>query len=48
MIHAVNDKLEKYGYLQKYGEFIATAEDDKILKVMFDLEQMLGSEIVWV
>jgi len=45
---AVNDKLEKYGYLQKYGEFIATAEDDKVLKVMFDLEQMLGKEIVWV
>ena len=48
MIQAVNDKFEKYGYLEKYGEFIATAEDDKILKVMFDLEQMLGSEIVWV
>ena len=48
MIQAVNDKFEKYGYLKKYGEFIATAEDDKILKVMFDLEQMLGSEIVWV
>lgn len=48
MIKAVNDKFEKYGYLEKYGEFIATAEDDKILKIMFDLEQMLGSEIVWV
>ena len=48
MVQAVNDKFEKYGYLKKYGEFIATAEDDKILKVMFDLEQMLGSEIVWV
>ena len=48
MIQAVNDKFEKYGYLQKYGEFIATAEDDKVLKVMLDLEQMLGSEIVWV
>lgn len=48
MIQKVNDKFEKYGFLQKYGEFIATAEDDKILKVMFDLEQMIGSEIVWV
>jgi hypothetical protein len=48
MVQAVNDKFEKYGFLEKYGEFIATAEDDKILKVMFDLEQMLGKEIVWV
>lgn len=48
IIQAVNDKLEKYGYLQKYGEFVATAEDDKILKVMFDLEQILGNEIIWV
>ena len=48
MVQDVNDKFEKYGYLQKYGEFIGTAEDDKILKVMFDLEQMLGSEVVWV
>lgn len=44
----VNDKIFKYGFGQKYGEFIATAEDDKILKVMFDLEQMLGKEIIWV
>ena len=48
LIQKVNDKFEKYGFLQKYGDFIATAEDDKILKVMFDLEQMLGKEIVWV
>lgn len=48
IIQAVNDKFEKYGYLKKYGEFIATAEDDKILKVMFDLEQLLGKEIIWV
>ena len=48
LIQKVNDKFEKYGFLEKYGEFIATAEDDKILKVMFDLEQMLGSEVVWV
>lgn len=48
LIQKVNDKFEKYGFLEKYGEFIATAKDDKILKVMFDLEQMIGSEIVWV
>tara|TARA_R110002072_G_C7938826_1_gene532309 strand:+ start:293 stop:1156 length:864 start_codon:yes stop_codon:yes gene_type:complete len=48
MIQSVNDKLDDYGYIEKYGEFIATAEDDKILKVMFDLEQMLGQEIIWV
>ncbi len=48
MIQMVNDRLEKYGFLQKYGEFKATAEDDKILKVIFDLEQLIGSEIVWV
>jgi hypothetical protein len=48
LIKKVNDKLSKYGFIEKYGEFIATAEDDKILKVMFDLEQFIGSEIVWV
>jgi hypothetical protein len=48
LVQFANDKLEKSGFLQKYGEFIATAEDDKILKVMMDLEQMLGSEIHWV
>ena len=29
-------------------EFIATAESDKTLKVIFDLEQMIGKEIHWV
>ena len=29
-------------------DFIATAEDDKTLIVMFDLEQKLGREITWV
>jgi hypothetical protein len=48
LIQKVNDKFEKYGFLEKYGEFVATAEDDKILKVMFDLEQMIGSEVIWV
>lgn len=29
-------------------EFIATSEDDKTLLLMFDLEQELGREIIWV
>lgn len=29
-------------------EFIATAEDDRTLKVVFDLEQMMGREIKWL
>lgn len=44
----VNEKFDKYGYIDKYGEFIATAEDDKIILVMLELEQMLGREIIWV
>lgn len=48
LLQMINDKFNKYGYLEKYGEFIATAEDDKVLKVMFDLEQNLGSEVIWV
>lgn len=42
----VNLKLEKFA--PEYGEFIATAEDDKTLYAMMDLEQILGREIVWV
>jgi len=42
----VNDKLQKY--VPDQPEFVATSEDPKILKVMFDLEQMIGREIVWV
>lgn len=48
ILQMVNDKLSKYGYTEKYGDFIATAEDDKVLKVIFDLEQLLGKEIIWV
>jgi len=29
-------------------DFIATAESDKTLKVIFDLEQILGKQIIWV
>lgn len=42
----VNDKLQKYCSHQR--EFVATAEDPIILKTMFDLEQHIGSEIIWV
>lgn len=47
LIKMVNDKFEKSGFI-KYGEFIGTAEDLKTLKVIFDLEQLLGKEIIWV
>jgi len=40
LIQMVSDKIG--------CEFIATAEDDLTLKVMFDLEQMLGREIKWL
>jgi len=40
LIKAVSDKIRR--------EFIATAEDDKTLRVIFDLEQKIGKEITWV
>jgi hypothetical protein len=40
LIKKVSDKIGK--------EFIATVEDDKTLKVIFDLEQLIGNEIIWV
>jgi hypothetical protein len=36
----VEDKIQK--------PFIGTAEDDKIIHTMFDLEQFLGREVTWV
>lgn len=42
----INNKLHKF--IPEFGEFIATAEDDKTLYVMRDLEQFLGREIIWV
>lgn len=39
-------KLEKF--YDRYGEFIATAEDDATIRVMMDLEQYIGKEITWV
>lgn len=39
LVQKVSDKIGM--------EFIATAESDKTLTVMFDLEQLLGREIIW-
>ncbi|MDH6358960.1 hypothetical protein [Parabacteroides sp. PF5-9] len=46
MKQKVNDRLQKY--CAHYPEFVATSEDPKVLKVMFDLEQMIGREIIWL
>jgi hypothetical protein len=40
LVKYVSDKIGR--------DFVATAESDKTLYVMRDLEQMLGSEIIWV
>lgn len=40
LIQKVSDKIGK--------EFIATAEDDLTLVAMFELEQKLGKEIIWL
>lgn len=40
LVKAVSDKIGR--------EFIATAESDLTLRVVFDLEQKIGREIVWV
>lgn len=46
MIQRVNDKLQKY--CSHWPEFVATSEDPQVLWTMFDLEQMIGREIIWV
>lgn len=46
MKQMANDKLQKY--CSDMPEFVATSEDPKILKVMFDLEQKIGREIIWL
>lgn len=44
-----NDKtLIKKIEMKINDEFIATAEDDKTLYLMFDLEQKIGKEIIWL
>lgn len=42
----VNEKLQKTS--SQWPEFRATAEDPKTLKVIMDLEQLIGREIIWV
>lgn len=46
MRQMVNDRLQKY--CSHYPEFVATSEDPKVLKVIFDLEQRIGREIIWL
>lgn len=46
IISYANRKLSKFA--DKYGEFIATAEDDNTLKALMDLEQLMGKEITWI
>jgi hypothetical protein len=41
-----NDRLQKY--CSHWPEFRATSEDPAILKTMFDLEQFIGREIIWL
>ncbi|MCY1720187.1 hypothetical protein OU798_07525 [Prolixibacteraceae bacterium Z1-6] len=46
MKQRVNDKLQKY--CPHMPEFVATSEDPVLLKTMFDLEQKIGREIIWL
>jgi hypothetical protein len=46
LVDYVNRKTQKFH--AEFGEFIATAEDDRTLVVMMDLEQKLGKDIIWV
>lgn len=46
LVQMANDRLQKYCSHQK--EFVATSEDPIILKTIFDLEQYIGHEIVWL
>lgn len=46
LMQVANDKLSKY--CPQFGEFIGTPEHYGIIKIMLDLEQMIGREIIWV
>lgn len=46
LMQMANDKLQKYCSHQK--SFVATSEDPVILKTIFDLEQYIGREIIWL
>lgn len=41
-----NDKLSKY--CSDYGEVLGTAEDPIIFQTLYELEQHIGSEIIWL
>lgn len=47
IIKYVNEKLGDK-FINQYGEFIATAEDDKTIIAMRDLEQIIGKPIIWL
>jgi hypothetical protein len=46
LMQMANDKLQMY--CSHHKPFVATSEDPVILKTMFDLEQVLGREIIWL
>lgn len=46
LMQMANDKLSVY--CPQFGELIGTPEDSSIIKIMLDLEQKLGREIIWV
>lgn len=46
LMQMANDKLSIY--TPQFGEFIGTPEDPSIIKIMFDLEQIIGKEIIWL
>jgi hypothetical protein len=46
LMQMANDRLKKYS--DRWGEFIGTTEDPTIIKTIFELEQHIGREIIWV
>lgn len=46
LVKYANKKLNKY--CSHFGEFIGSPEDPKIFSIMYELEQMLGREIIWL
>lgn len=46
VMQLVNDKLQKYS--SRFGECIGTPENYLTIKVILDLEQKIGKEIIWL
>jgi hypothetical protein len=46
LMQYAQDKLSNY--VSTFGEFVGTPEDPIIIKTMYQLEQKIGSEIIWV